>query len=124
MVSPNPSPHSVKPNEHEHFEDKDFYFPGPQMCPGCKEKRSRRDPPLDITVPMVVGDPLRCTETYIEERRRVLTQQTSGQTRAQMGDQGLSHRLTAGGTVHYCLAHELVRGLITLPDIARRGPTT
>ena len=37
--TPNPSPHSVKPNEHEHFEDKDFHFPGPQMCPGCKEER-------------------------------------------------------------------------------------
>ena len=34
-----------------------IHSPGPQMCPGCKEERSRRDPPLDITVPKVVGDP-------------------------------------------------------------------
>ena len=41
------------------------------------------------------GDPLRCTEKYIEERRRVLTQQTSGQTRAQMGDQGTAAPLSS-----------------------------
>ena len=40
------------------------------MCPGCKKERSRRAPPLDITVPKVVGDP-RCTEKYIEGEARL-----------------------------------------------------
>jgi len=40
---PNPSPTFAKTRTHVSFEAMDFHFPGPQMCPGCKKERSRRD---------------------------------------------------------------------------------
>ena len=63
------------------------------MCPGCKKERSRRDPPLDITVPNVVGGP---PEVYREVHRGAATSSDAADEWADQGaDGGSGHRRAA-----------------------------